>query len=210
VRISIIAFLVFSVIAIPLARADPTTQPTTQSSIAPDPAAVMRDLFRAVENADRKKALTDVQASTPVETQVAGSQIDMMLAVARLKKAIRAKIGPIDPTALQMAIVSDSEYASIVQSITGDGATVTAKSTDDPTWTTDYDMVRVNGIWRLSLARNMQDVASNAPIGLMLAQTARLIKAVNDTAGAVARGDIKTTDDVTRKISEALARAAGG
>jgi hypothetical protein len=166
-------------------------------------------VFRAIDNGDRKQALTYVQANNPVEIQVAGSQIDMMLAVARLKKTIRAKMGPIDPTALQMAIVGDGECASIVESISGDSATITAKSNDDPTWTTDYEMVRVAGVWKLSLAENMKSLPQNVPAAQELLAAGRLIKAVNDTADAIARGDLKNIDDVNQAISESVARAAG-
>jgi hypothetical protein len=208
-KVSCCFMLVFA--AAPSAQSEPTTQPSTQqSSLAPGPSDAMHTLLRAIDAGDRNKALACIQATTPLETQVAGSQVDMMLGVAKLQKAVRDKIPSADPAFLQMAIVYEGECSSISESITGDSATVTVKSPDDPSWTTDYDLVRVNNNWKLSLAKTIENIPPNAPPNLLLNQAVQMTKAVNDTADAVNNGQLKTLDDVSQKISEAIGKVAGG
>jgi hypothetical protein len=188
----------------------PGTEPTTAPAAAIGPASVMHAILGAIDHDDRKQALSFVESNGQLETAVAESEIDMMLAVSKLKKAIRTKIGPISPMALQMAVVGEDECGSMDEKIDGDAATIVVKSNDDPTWSSSYQMVRVAGEWKLSLADNMKSLPQNAPVEQALAGAKAMIDAINNTADAVNKGELKSVDDVNQRISQSMAKAMGG
>jgi hypothetical protein len=169
----------------------------------------LRSLFRDIDKQDRTHALASIHATTPLEIQIASSQVDLMIAVARLQNAAQEKLHA-DPSMLQMAVVSDSLCTSMAEKVTGETAAVTATGADNTSWTTDYDMVRVNGIWKLSLAMNIQSAPPNTTPAQAQALIKILIQSTNDAADGVNSGQLKSIDDVSQKISEAIGKDTGG
>jgi hypothetical protein len=192
----------------PLARAEPATQPSTQPLVGvaavDTPTGTWHRYLRAIDASDRKAALDCWNAVDPKEAKIAELQVDMTSAVARLKKAVRAKIGDAAPFDLQMAVVSEDECGAIKEQITDTSATVNVASIDEQQPARTYSMVRTAGRWRLSAAEELKHQPANAPFDAVLAAGKRMVTVVESTADAVEKGQLKSTDEVQRKISESM------
>jgi hypothetical protein len=166
--------------------AAPATQPVISSK---SPADVMHSYFRAIDSGDRKDALNFWNTTNSNEAQIAELQVDMMLAVSKLKKAVVTKIGDLAPLDLGMAVVEERECKTIIDPQQADGS---------------YSMVQVDGTWKLSVTDQMKDRPAGVTAEAQTAAGKAMIKTIADAADGVSNGHLHSTDEVKRKISESM------
>jgi hypothetical protein len=188
-------------------QAEPATRPAaTQPAQANTPSAAMHRYFQALDASDRKGALDCWNAANPTEAQLAKLQVDMMLAVSKLKKAVRVKWGDASPYDLRMAVVGEGECGPITEHVNGDVATIDVASRDERLLQSDrhYSMVKAQGHWKLSTIEQLKDRPANAPMDAELAMAQALIKTINSTADQVTSGQLRNISDVQQRISDSM------
>jgi hypothetical protein len=201
--VSAASFVVSSPIAYG-APVEPTTrQTTTQPFLAETPRAAMTRLLRALDTGNREAVLSCWDTGDEKEAKIAALQADMMLAVAKLKKSVRSKMGEAAPFDLEMAVVGQDECGPIKEQISGDRATVDVASIDEQQPHRTYVMVRIDRDWKLSTADQLNRPAKGLSDSEVAAGRA-MIRTIDAATAAVASGQLKTTDDVKRKISESM------
>jgi hypothetical protein len=181
--------------------AAPATQPVISSK---SPADVMHSYFRAIDSGDRKDALNFWNTTNSNEAQIAELQVDMMLAVSKLKKAVVTKIGDLAPLDLGMAVVEERECKTITDEIDDNKASVKVVSIDPQQADGSYSMVQVDGTWKLSVTDQMKDRPAGVTAEAQTAAGKAMIKTIADAADGVSNGHLHSTDEVKRKISESM------
>lgn len=195
------ALVVFSLFS--SAQAEPVTQPTSRPSVtalADTPSGAFHQYLRALNVPDRKAALECWNTIDPKESKIAELQVDMMLAVSRLKKAVRSKFGAVAPFDLQMAVVGEDECGAIKEQVTADTASIEVHSTDEQQAPRSYSMVRSAGRWKLSAAEELKNQPTNAPLDMIVAAGRNMVQNITSAADAVEKGQLHNVDDVQRKI----------
>jgi hypothetical protein len=204
----VLALIALTLAVVTRASGAPVTQPATMTVpvVAETPTAVFHQLLRSVDSGDRNAVLACRNRADPKEAKIAELNADMMLAVARLKKAVRAKFGDTAPFGLGMAVVGEDECGPIKEEVQQDGtASVDIASIDETAAHRHYSMVRVDGHWKLSVADELKLQPANVPFGAELAAGKSLVANITAAAGAVEKGQPHSTDDVQRRISESMA-----
>jgi len=185
-----------------------TSQPTTAESVgaSESPTALIHRYLKALDARDRNAALKCWDTADPQAARIAELQVDLTIAVSRVKKAVRAKFGRDASDMLQMApVVSEEEFGS-VEEHTADptDASVDVIANNQMQSQMSYPIARSAGAWKLSAAQALKDRPQNVPFETELAMGRKMVASMTATAEATEKGQLNSLDEVMRKTSEAL------
>jgi hypothetical protein len=183
-----------------MAWATPTSAPVVPNS----PANAMRVYLHALDSGDRKAALDCWNTADPKDAQIAELQVDMMLAISKLKKAVTVKMGDIAPLGLEMAVVGEFECKDITDEIKDHKASVKVISIDPQQADGSYSMVEISGAWKLSVTKEMKDHPAGVTIEAEIAGAKAMIKTITNATDGVTTGRLRSTDQIKQSISESM------
>jgi len=203
-QIRMFAFLLLLALSGTVGFASPLASPSSQPTTRASPADVLHACLADLDAGDRQKALDCFATADPREAKVAEAQVDMMLAISKLKKAVAAKWGSMAPFDLRMAVVGESECASIKEQINGDTASVEVVSEDDQQAPANYSMVRRRGEWKISLAEEVKAIPNDAAFADQMKAALHLLKIIRETTTAITNGQLNNVEEVQEKLSQSM------
>jgi len=188
------------------AGATQPVNPVATTSPADGPSTTAGQFLSALDRQDRPAALAQWDTSTRELAQIASAQVDIALAVARLKHAVAARWGDAAPYDLQMAVVGSDECGDITDTIAGNIATVKVASKDSQSsrGPDSYQMVRIGKRWLLSITAEEIDRPKQVTAEQEQAVARRMIKLIDEVGKDVQAGKCTDTNDVLRQISEGM------
>jgi hypothetical protein len=181
-----------------------TSQPVAAGPLADTPKAALKSFAVALDAGDAATLHYLLDATNPTEQKIAGSTVDMAVALADLNHALVSKFGPEQAK----TVVGDSagqlqqSLAAITaasEKVTGDTAVVSISPTTQGTMT----LRKVEGAWKISLAEQAKGLTPQQ-VDQVVAMVSTELKQLKEMTAEVKAGKFATAADAAGALHEKM------